>query len=249
MVGGVAAGQADFIVFVFRKKQTEIDRHGGRQENIQRGWREDRQSPQEQTAETHWQAQRRRRSDKALRKTHMHRDRQQTGCSFHGSFCKGSGEGNGLSADGIFIMSGSGLRYPVTAEKRQDGFDTSGPRRRSPRQSGRAATGGLRVRRQRWRLCHQPVTRHPRSPVRLPARDCGMAPANEYKTALRGLQAVEQKPDMKLVECCTWFQFFFFLVDARLQSCGHCFLSAGFAVSWSVCTNAASAIETTKMTH
>lgn len=39
----------------------------------------------------------------------MHRDRQQTGWSFHGSFCKRSGEGNGLSADGIFIMSGSGF--------------------------------------------------------------------------------------------------------------------------------------------
>lgn len=50
-------------------------------------------------------------SDKALRKTHAHthRDRQQTGWSFHGSFCRGSGEGNGLSADGIFITSGSGF--------------------------------------------------------------------------------------------------------------------------------------------
>jgi len=47
--------------------------------------------------------------DKSLRKKHMHTDRQQTGCSFHGSFCRVSGEGKNLSADGIFITSGTGF--------------------------------------------------------------------------------------------------------------------------------------------
>lgn len=41
----------------------------------------------------------------------------QTDCSFHGSFCEGSGEGSGLAADRIFITSESASQSQLRSNK------------------------------------------------------------------------------------------------------------------------------------
>lgn len=116
---------------------------------------------------------------------HAHTHRQETGCSFHGSFCRGSREGNGLSADGIFITPGS--RFATKSQLRSS--ETAGTDLGCATHTERIGTcRGLvfLCLWWQWRPCLQPVTHQPHSSAQTPARNYTEWATNEYKTVLSG---------------------------------------------------------------
>lgn len=176
------------FVFNWLKKSPQKDTE-------QRDSRHIGQAEERLQEDTDWQTEDR-EGDNAQRK-HV-----QTGCSFHGSFCEGSGKRSGLAADRIFITSESTSQSQLRSNK-TTGTDLGCAafiERIGTCRDSYSLCSWLW-----WRPCLLPVTRHPFIRVQLPARDFRERRTNEHQTAHSGLLAVQSELQAKLLYFLHWY--------------------------------------------